>query len=117
MFFLNSFVASHVSQPYKSTSVFVYLIIRVDCQTIRSLAKAPRAFWSLLLTCGVAPPFSDTVLPKQQKSVTHFISLFCIAIGSVPGSTRDLPSPHRPDRLRGPPSLLSIEYRGIFPRA
>jgi hypothetical protein len=34
----------------------------------------------------------------------------------VPVRTRIFSSPRRPDRLRGPPSLLSNGYRGIFPQ-
>jgi hypothetical protein len=34
----------------------------------------------------------------------------------VPVEGRFFSPPQRPDRLRGPPSLLSNGYRGIFPR-
>jgi hypothetical protein len=36
--------------------------------------------------------------------------------GSIPGSVRFLSSPQRPDRLWGPPSLLSNGYRQLLPR-
>jgi hypothetical protein len=33
----------------------------------------------------------------------------------VPVGSRIFSSPHRPDRLTGPPNLLSNRYRGLFP--
>jgi hypothetical protein len=33
----------------------------------------------------------------------------------VPVGSRIFSSPHRPDRFRGPPSLLSNGFRGLFP--
>jgi hypothetical protein len=67
-----SLVTSHVSHPYKSTDfmqslkilIYISFHIDVDSQAFHSLENDHLAFWILTLTSVLAPPSSDTTLPR-----------------------------------------------------
>jgi hypothetical protein len=67
-----SLLSSHVSHPYKRTDftkalkilIFVSFHISEDSHTFFNFENDPLAFWILTMTSVLAPPSSDTTLPR-----------------------------------------------------
>jgi hypothetical protein len=53
--------------------------------------------------------------PEQRSRYSDWLDDRGIGV-RVPVGSRISTSPYRPDRLCGPPNLLSNGYRGLFPR-
>jgi hypothetical protein len=61
-------------------------------------------------------PFIANIICRNRDSSVDIATGYGLdGPDSIPGSARFFPSPERPDRLWGLPSLLSNGYRGLFP--
>jgi hypothetical protein len=99
-----------------------------NCQVLSGQTSDSAAF--LNATCQVCTKlWRAFFIFRCSLTVTGLAKVYCIQInhrvgiatgygldsqGSIPGSARFLSSPQRPDRLCGPPSLLSNGYCGAL---
>jgi hypothetical protein len=113
------FIANHFQETHIVPEAFVclcYLLLALIC----SSGKFSGTVSGQTTERGVAGQMNDELERIWKDTIP------CIATGyglddrgvgvPVHVGLRIFSSPRRPDQIRGPPNLLSNEYRGPFPR-
>jgi hypothetical protein len=92
---------------------------------IITLANDDRSCTNLVHSCFISEGIRHSSIVFRINGHTRILFWFIIATGygpdhrgiwvRLPMRTRIFNSPYRPDRLRGPPNLLSNGYRELLP--